>query len=35
MENEIVPAYNGDEHTVEWDVDLTGAKKGTEPKAKK
>jgi hypothetical protein len=35
MENVIVPAYNGDEHTVEWDVDLTGAKKGTEPKAKK
>lgn len=23
----IVPAYNGAEHTVEWEIDLTGAKK--------
>lgn len=23
----IVPAYNGSEHTVEWEIDLTGAKK--------
>jgi hypothetical protein len=23
----IVPAYNGSEHTVEWEIDLTGGKK--------
>jgi len=23
----IVPAYNGPEHTVEWEIDLTGGKK--------
>jgi hypothetical protein len=34
MKNVIVPAYTGEEHTVEWDVDLTGAKKSG-PKAKK
>jgi hypothetical protein len=34
MKNVIVPAYTGDEHTVEWDVDLTGAKKSG-PKGKK
>jgi hypothetical protein len=34
MKNVIVPAYTGDEHTVEWDVDLTGAKKSG-PKEKK
>jgi hypothetical protein len=22
-----VPAYNGSEHTVEWEIDLTGGKK--------
>jgi hypothetical protein len=27
MGSVIVPAYEGEEHTVEWDVDLTGAKK--------
>jgi hypothetical protein len=26
MSNVIVPAYKGAEHTVEWEVDLTGAK---------
>lgn len=34
MKNVIVPAYVGEEHTVEWDVDLTGAKKSG-PKEKK
>jgi hypothetical protein len=34
MKNVIVPAYTGEEHTVEWDVDLTGAKKSG-PKEKK
>jgi hypothetical protein len=34
MKNVIVPAYTGEEHTVEWDVDLTGAKKSG-PKDKK
>ena len=23
----IVPAYVGSEHTVEWEIDLTGGKK--------
>ncbi|MEO8902735.1 MAG: hypothetical protein ABI488_11955 [Polyangiaceae bacterium] len=23
----IVPAFNGDEHTLDWEIDLTGAKK--------
>ncbi len=27
MGSVIVPAYNGEEHTVEWDVNLTGSKK--------
>jgi hypothetical protein len=35
MQNVIVPAYQGEEHTVEWDVDLTGAKKASGPKEKK
>jgi hypothetical protein len=35
MKNVIVPAYTGEEHTVEWDVDLTGAKKASGPKEKK
>jgi hypothetical protein len=26
MGSVIVPAYKGSEHTVEWDIDLTGAK---------
>jgi hypothetical protein len=26
MGNVIVPAYKGDEHTVEWQIDLTSAK---------
>jgi hypothetical protein len=26
MSNVIVPAYKGPEHTVEWEIDLTGAK---------
>ncbi len=26
MSNVIVPAYKGAEHTVEWQIDLTGAK---------
>jgi hypothetical protein len=26
MGSVIVPAYKGDEHTVVWDIDLTGAK---------
>jgi hypothetical protein len=26
MSNVIVPAYKGQEHTVEWNVDLSGAK---------
>jgi hypothetical protein len=34
MKNVIVPAYTGEEHTVEWDVDLTGGKKSG-PKEKK
>jgi hypothetical protein len=27
MGNVIVPAFNGSEHTMEWEIDLTGAKK--------
>jgi hypothetical protein len=27
MNSVIVPAYTGSEHTVEWEIDLTGAKK--------
>ena len=23
----IVPAYNGGEHTLDWEIDLTGGKK--------
>ncbi|HEY3494026.1 MAG TPA: hypothetical protein VGK73_05040 [Polyangiaceae bacterium] len=26
MSNVIVPAYTGEEHTVEWEIDLTGKK---------
>jgi hypothetical protein len=26
MSNIVVPAYTGEEHTVEWEVDLTGKK---------
>jgi hypothetical protein len=29
MGSVIVPAYNGSEHTVEWEIDLTGAKKSS------
>ena len=35
MQNVIVPAYQGEEHTIEWDIDLTGAKKASGPKEKK
>ena len=27
MGNVIVPAFTGSEHTIEWEIDLTGAKK--------
>jgi hypothetical protein len=35
MGNIIVPAYTGGDHTVEWEIDLTGAKKSGPGGAKK
>jgi hypothetical protein len=35
MGSVIVPAYTGSEHTIEWEIDLTGAKKSGAVEKKK